>query len=97
MDPGVNTEAFHLLRAQAKVFEIKHRIRCHAAKSRAKLDHILSLMAYQGNIPFCPDPAKRFEAYLCVRSPEFLQDLLARLDMPDSPPRPTEPELPRTG
>jgi hypothetical protein len=95
MNPGVKTEAFRVLRARANVFEIKYRIQCHAAKSLAKLNLILSLMEYGGNSPLCPDPAERFEAYLSLRSPEFLRDFLALLDMPDSPPKPTEPELPR--
>jgi hypothetical protein len=95
MNPGVNTEAFRALRTEAEIFEIRHRIRCLAAESQAKLDLVLSLMAYGGNIPLCSDPADRFEAYLSLRSPELLLDLLALLDMPDYPPRPTDPELPR--
>lgn len=95
LDPSGRTEAFHALRAEAEVFEIKHRIRRHAAESQAKLDLVLSLMAYRGGIPLCADPADRFEAYLCLRSPEFLRELLALFDMPDSPPKPVEPELPQ--
>ncbi len=94
LNPSGSTEAFHALRALAEVFEIKHRIRRHAAESRVKLDLVLSLMAYRGATPLCADPADRFEAYLRLRSPEFLRDLLALLDLPDSPPRPTEPALP---
>ena len=51
------TETFHALLAEAEVFEIKHRIRRHAAESRAKLDLVLSLMAYGGGIPLLSDPA----------------------------------------
>jgi hypothetical protein len=91
LNPSRSTEAFQVLRAEAETFEVKCRIRRHAAESHAKLDLILSLMAYGGNIPFCSDAADRFEAYVCLRSPEFLRDLLALLDMPDA--KPSEPEL----
>jgi hypothetical protein len=95
LNPSRYTEAFHSLGAEAEIFEIKHRIRRHAAESRAKLDLVLSLMAYRGDLPLSPDPADRFEAYLCLRCPEFLQDLVALLDMPDAPSKPTEWGLPR--
>jgi hypothetical protein len=93
--PGWRTEAFHILKAEAEVFEIKHRIRRHAAKSHATLDLALSLMAYGGSIPLSSNLDDRFEAYLCLRSPEFLRDLLARIDMPGSPQGPIAPELPQ--
>jgi hypothetical protein len=89
------TEAFHILEAEAEVFEIKHRIRCHAAKSHATLDVVLSLMAHRGSIPLSSDRDDRFEAYLCLRSLEFLRNLLALLDMPDSPQGPIAPKLPK--
>jgi hypothetical protein len=94
-NPDWRTEAFHILKAEAEVFEIKHRIRRHAAKSHATLDLALSLMAYGGSIPLSSSPDDRFEAYLCLRSPEFLRDLLALLDMPDSLHGPIAPELPK--
>jgi hypothetical protein len=89
------TEAFHILKAEAEVFEFKHRIRRHAARSHATLDLVLSLTAYGGSIPLSSNPDDRFEAYLCLRSPEFLRDLLALLDVPDSPQGPIAPELPK--
>jgi hypothetical protein len=52
-------------------------------------------MAFGGGIPLSSNPDDRFEAYLCLRSPQFLRDLLARLDMPDSPQGPIAPELPK--
>jgi hypothetical protein len=84
-NPDWTTEAFHMLKAEAEVFEIKHRIRRHAAKSHATLDLVLSKMAYGGGIPLSSNPDDRFEAYLCLRSPEFLRDLLAQLDVPNPP------------
>ena len=95
LNPSGCTEAFHALRAESEIFEIKHRIRRHAAVSRDKLDRMLSLMEYSSDPPLCPDPADRLEALLCHRCPEFLRDLLALLDMPDAPSKPTEPDLPR--
>jgi hypothetical protein len=95
LNPSGYTEAFHALGAEAEIFEIKHRIRRHAAESHAKLDLVLSLMAYRGDLPLCPDPTDRFEAYLCLRCLEFLRDLLALLDMPDASSKPTERGLPR--
>jgi hypothetical protein len=78
-NPDSRTEAFHILKAEAEAFEIKHRIRRRAAKSHATLDLALSKMAYGGSIPLLPNPDDRFEAYLCLRSPDFLRDLLAQL------------------
>jgi hypothetical protein len=95
LNPGGFTETFHALETEAEVFKTKHRIRRHAAESRAKLDIVLSLMAYVGRIPLLSDPADRFEAYLCLREPDFFRELLALLDMPDSPTKSTGPELPR--
>ena len=70
LNPGLCTEVFHILEVAAKVSEVKHRIRLHAVKSRARLDLVLSLMAHPGDIPLLPDPADRFEAYaLTVRWP----------------------------
>jgi hypothetical protein len=88
-------EAFHILNPEAEVFEIKHRIRRHAAKSYAALDLVLSIMAYGGSIRLSSNPDDRFEAYLCLRTPEFLRDLLALLDMRDPPQGPITPELPK--
>ena len=84
LNPDSCTDAFHILEAEAEVFEIRHRIRRHAERSHATLDLVLSLMVYRGGIPLLSDPAERFEAYLDLRSPEFLRGLLALLDMPDS-------------
>jgi hypothetical protein len=95
LNPQRCTEAFHALGAEARAFEIRHRIRRHAAECRAKLDLTLSLMEYSAASPLCVDPADRFEAYLDLRSPEFLRDLLALLDMPDSLPRPAGANLSR--
>ena len=83
LNPAGCKEAFHALGAEAKAFEIKHRIRRHAAESREKLDIVLSLIEYSAAFPLCGDPADRFEAYLYLRSPEFLRDLLALLDVPE--------------
>jgi hypothetical protein len=80
LNPSSGTEAHHALLAEAEVFEIKHRIRHHAAVSRARLDLALSLMAYEGGGPLLSDPADRFEAYLCLRGSDFLRELLALLD-----------------
>jgi hypothetical protein len=93
MNPGKSTEAFQVLRAVAQDSEVKYRIRRHAAGSHAKLDLILSLMAYGGNIPLRSDTTDRFEAYLCLRTPEYLRDLLALLDVPEA--EPPAPELQR--
>lgn len=93
LNPSRCTEAFNILEAEAEAFETRRRIRRHAAKSQANLDLVSSLMTYRGGLPLCSDPADRFEAYLCLRSPDFYQDLLALLDMPDAPVKPTEPEL----
>jgi hypothetical protein len=93
MNPDGGTEAFHALVAEARTFEIKHRVRRHAAESRAKLDLVLSLMEYSAVRPLCDDPADRFEAYLYLRPPEFLRDLLALLDMPDSIAKPAGPDF----
>jgi hypothetical protein len=95
MNPAGCTGAFHALGAEARTFEIKHRIRRHAAECRAKLDLVLSLMEYSPAPPLCDDPADRFEAYLYLRPPEFLRDLLVLLDMPDSLSKPAEPNLSR--
>jgi len=95
LNPAGCTEAFHALGAEARVFEIKHRIRRHAAECRAKLDLVLSLIEYSAAFPLCDDPADRFEAYLCLRSLEFLRDLLALLDMPDSLTKLAGPNLSR--
>lgn len=95
LNPDSRTEAFHALEAETRAFEIKHRIRRHAADCRAKLDLVLSLMEYSAAVPLCDDPADRFEAYLCLRSPEFLRDLLALLDVPDSLPKPPGPHWSR--
>lgn len=97
LNPTGCTEAFDALRARAEAFEIKDRIRRHATESRAKLDLVLSLMAYRGALPLCNDPADRFEAYLDLRSRVFLQDLLGLLDIPDPLPKPAEPKLPPGG
>jgi hypothetical protein len=93
MNPTGGTEAFHALGAEARTFEIKHRIRHRAAESRAKLDLVLSLMEYSAARPLCDDPADRFEAYLYLRPPESLRDLLALLDMPDSLAKPAGPDF----
>lgn len=93
LKPTGCTEAFNALGAEARIFEIRHRIRRHAAVCRAKLDLTLSLMEYSAASPFCDDPADRFEAYLDLRCPEFLRELLALLDMPDSLPKPAGPTL----
>jgi len=93
LSPAGCTEAFHALEAEARIFEIKHRIRRYALESRAKLDLILSLMEYSAASPLCDDRADRFEAYLDHRSPEFLRELLALLDMPDSLPKSVGPNL----
>jgi len=95
MNPPGCTEAFYALAAEARIFEIKHRIRRHAAECRAKLDLVLSLTEYSAALPLCDDPADRFEAYLCLRHAEFLRDLLALLDMPDSLAKPASPNLSR--
>jgi hypothetical protein len=95
LNPNGCMEVFQALEAEARTFEIKHRIRRHAAESRAKLDLVLNLMAYSGMPPLCDDPADRFEAYLCLRSPELLRDLLALLDIPDPLPKPIEQKLPQ--
>jgi len=84
-------EAFAILKAESEIFEIKHRIRRHAEKSLATLELMLELMKHGGDLPLCPDRADRFEAYLLLRSPEFLRDLLALLDMAD--PLQSEPIL----
>ena len=95
LDPGQSTEALKILEAEAEAFEVRHRIRHHVAQSRDRLDLVLSLMSYSDAPPICPDPADRFEAYLGLRSLTFLRGLLVLLDMPDSPPRPSEPGLPQ--
>jgi hypothetical protein len=95
LNPGSGTETYHALRAEADVFEVKHRIRRHAAESCAKLEIMLELMAYEGGVPLLSDPADRLEAYLCLRGPEFLRDLLALLDMPDAVGKSKERGLPR--
>lgn len=69
LNPGGCTEAFHALVEEARMFEVKHRIRRHARESRAKLDLILSLMEYAAASPLCDDPADRFEAYLDLPVP----------------------------
>lgn len=86
LNPSQNTEAFQVLTMAAEAFRTKCRIRTHAAKSRAKLDIVLSLMAHdEKRPPLVTDPAERFEAYLWSRTPEFLQNLLGLLDMEDAP------------
>jgi hypothetical protein len=95
LDPGARTEELHVLKAEAEVFEIKHRIRCHAAESHARLELVLSFLAYGGAIRLLPDPADLFEAYLCLRPLDFLRDLLVLLDMPESPGKSTMPNLPQ--
>jgi hypothetical protein len=95
LNPAGCTEAFHVLAAEARTLEIKHRIRRHAAECRAKLDLVLGLMEYSADLPLCDDPADRFEAYLSLQRPEFLRDLLALLDMPDSLPKPAGSNLSR--
>ncbi len=92
-DPG--TEAFQILEEEADLFNIRHRLRRHAAKSCAKLDTVLSLMAHPGRTPLLTDPAERFELYLYHLSPGVLRDLLALLDMPDAPQGPMAPEFPK--
>ena len=87
-NPSRFIEAYHTLREEAGLFEIRHRIRRHAAEGLAKLELILSLMAYGGRPSLCPDPAELFEAYLLLRGSEFLRDLLALLDMPEIVPKP---------
>jgi hypothetical protein len=96
LSPAGCTEAFHALGAEARAFEIRHRIRRHAAECRAKLDLTLSLMEYSAASPLCDNPADRFEAYLDLRSTEFLRDLLALLDMPEPLRKPAGPDLSRT-
>jgi hypothetical protein len=59
LNPGSGTETYHALRAEADVFEVKHRIRRHAAESCAKLEIMLELMAYEGGVPLLSDPADR--------------------------------------
>lgn len=94
INPPRCTEAFEVLMREEKTFEIKHRIRRHAAQSRATFDLVLSLMTLGGSPPLCEhEPADRFEAYLCLRSPEFLQVLLELLEMPDPLPKPSDPQL----
>jgi hypothetical protein len=95
LNPPRCTAAFHALGAEARIFEIKHRIRCHAAECREKLDLTLSLMEYSAASPLCDDPADRFEMYLDLRTPEFLRGLLALLDMPDPLPKLAGPSLSR--
>jgi hypothetical protein len=95
LSPGSPTETGHALLAEAEVFEIKHRIRRRAAESCANLDLVLSLMAFEGGVPLLPDPADRFEAYLSLRGPDFLRELLALLDMPEPAGKLTESELRR--
>lgn len=95
LNPNPSTEAFAILQAEAGIFEVRQRIRRHAADSRMKFDLVLDLMAFSKGAPICSDLADRFEAYLYLRSLPFLQDLLALLDMPDSQTKPSEPELPR--
>jgi hypothetical protein len=94
--PARSTEASKMLEVEAMSFEVRQRIRCHAAHSPEKLELVTSLMAYSaGPVPICPDPTDRFEAYLAMRSLAFLQDLLALLDMPDPPSKPAELGLPQ--
>jgi hypothetical protein len=57
------------------------------------LDLVLSLLAYERRIPLVTDPADRLEAYLCHRSPEFLRELLALLDIPDAHGKPAASAL----
>ncbi len=95
MNPTGCTETFHALGAEARTFEIEHRIRRHASQSRAKLDLVLNLMAHPGMPPLCDDPADRFEAYLSLRSLEWLRDLLGLLDIPDPLPKRAEPKWPQ--
>ena len=96
LNPPRCIEAFHALGAEARAFEIRHRIRRHAAECRAKLDLTLSQMEYSAASPLCDNPADRFEAYLDLRSTEFLRDLLALLDMPEPLRKPAGPDLSRT-
>lgn len=93
--PPVSSEAFRAFETAAEVFRIKHRIRRHAAETYAKLILVDSLMEYPGNPPICNDPADRFEAHLSLRSPEFLQDLVALLEISDPLPREPAAEFPR--
>jgi hypothetical protein len=66
-------QAFDALRAEAEIFEVKHRIRLHAEKSHSKLNLVLSRMAYRGRVPLSSDPAEQFEAYLNIKSQEVLR------------------------
>ncbi len=95
LDSGRSTEALKILETEAEDFEVRHRIRRHAAQSRDRLDIVLSLMSYSDAVPICPDSADRFEAYLGLRNLTFLRGLLELLDMPDSQPRPSELGLPQ--
>ena len=94
LNPGCWTEEFKILAEQAEQFELRHRIRRHAAGSMTKLRLITSLIGYSDVAPICSDLAERFEALLSIREPHFRQDLLELLDMPETEPSPAEPKLP---
>jgi hypothetical protein len=86
-DPAMEAfQLFHVLRVESEVFEIKHRIRVHAAKTYSNLSLVLQQLAYPGGVPLSSNPAEQLEKYLAIHSPDSLRGLLARLDMPDSSP-----------
>jgi hypothetical protein len=91
--PSRNTQALHALKAEAEVFKTRCEIRRHASQSRSIFGLVLSLLAYEAREPLVVDAADRFEAYLCHRSPEYLRQLLALLDMAGPFGKQAEPEL----
>lgn len=95
LNPPAATDRFEVLRYEAADFEVRHRIRLHAAKSPARLELVLSLMAFGRYSPISSNLDERFEAHLSLRRPEFLRDLLALLDLPEEDPQPSAPVIAR--
>src|SRR5258708_7596724 len=71
----------------------KHNFRYFVEVLETPESDVFLYILDEGRIPLVADPTERFEAYLSLRSPEFLRDLLALLDMPDAPRKPAEPGL----
>jgi hypothetical protein len=95
LNPPASTDRFELLRCEIADFEVRHRIRLHAAKSPERLELVLSLIAFGPYSPISANLDERFEAYLSLRRPEFLRDLLALLELPEEDPQPSAPLIAR--
>lgn len=93
MNPKPGTEDFEILHAAALQSDVKDRIRRHAAVRLEKLELVVSLMKFAPGSPIWPELDRRFEAYLLLRDPGSLRDLLGLLDLPDSEPLQTPQQL----